>query len=70
MSSLVREFWRPSKRCQYGVFDATCRAFATTKRPRPSGGQTWDVCAKHAMYLDRLRANIQRNGALLDRLSR
>lgn len=56
------------KRCQYGLQMFTCGAPATTKRPRPNGSQTWDVCERHATFLDRLRSNIERHGPLLDRL--
>ena len=57
------------KRCQYGIFGYTCVAWAVTKRPRPNGQATWDVCQQHADTLDRLRQNIERHRPLLDRLA-
>jgi hypothetical protein len=56
------------KRCQYGVLTVTCGAPATTKRKRPAGTATWDVCQRHADFLDRLRKNVTEHKSLLDRL--
>lgn len=68
-AQLVRENWRPAKRCQYGVASERCGVWASTKRPRPSGGETWDVCSRHAEVLDRLRENVRRHRSLLGRLA-
>lgn len=56
------------RRCQYGVLTVLCGARATTKRQRPAGGETWDVCDHHAEILDRIRANVREHKSLLDRL--
>lgn len=55
-------------RCQYGVLPITCGQPAPTKRQRPSGGGTWDVCDYHAAILDRIRQSVQEHSALLARL--
>lgn len=54
--------------CQYGVLNDRCGAPATTKRERPNGGEEWDVCDKHARFLDRLRKSIRQNAELLAKL--
>lgn len=57
------------KHCQYGVTGiAVCGARSTTKRQRPAGAGTWDVCERHAATLDRLRASVEQHRPLLDRL--
>lgn len=60
---------RDGPRCAYGVKPALCGAPATTKRQRPNGGELWDVCERHAAFLDRLRANIVEHSVLLARLA-
>lgn len=60
----------PSKRCEYGVVGVLCSALATTKRQRPAGGKTWEVCGRHAVILDRLRTNIAKHRTLLARLEK
>lgn len=61
-------FLRRPKHCQYGVLGQVCGAHATTKRKRPNQRRTWDVCNKHAEFLDRLRQNITDHHDLLERL--
>ena len=56
-------------RCQYGVLGINCNAPAPTKRQRPSGRGTWDVCDWHAAILDRIRQSITENRPLLDKLA-
>jgi hypothetical protein len=46
-----------------------CGQPSTTKRPRPAGGETWDLCDEHAAMLDRLRENVRKHKPLLDRLA-
>lgn len=53
--------------CQFGVYGA-CEAEATTKRQRPNDETLWDVCASHAAFLDRLRANVKKHATLLAKL--
>jgi hypothetical protein len=60
---------RRTSTCDYGVLSAVCGVVATTRRQRPDGGATWDVCARHAAVLDRLRANLIEHADLLHRLA-
>lgn len=53
--------------CQFGAYGA-CDAEATTKRQRPNGEGLWDVCDRHAAFLDRLRANVEKHATLLAKL--
>ena len=55
------------KTCQFGVYGA-CGDSATTKRQRPSGEELWDVCDRHAAFLDRLRSNVKKHAELLAKL--
>lgn len=55
------------KTCQFGAYGA-CDVEATTKRQRPSGESLWDVCERHAAFLDRLRANVKKHAELLAKL--
>lgn len=59
---------RRSHACEYGVLGHTCGGRATTTRPRPNGDRSWHVCARHAAFLDRLRASIIEHADLLARL--
>lgn len=68
MAIMIAEPLRPRPPCQYGVFSVRCGEAATTKRQRSAGRETWDVCDKHAAFLDRLRVNVTKHKPLLDRL--
>lgn len=59
---------RRNKRCQYGVLTITCGKAAVTKRRRPDGTRTWDVCGFHAAMLDRVRDRILRDEKILQKL--
>lgn len=41
---------------------------AVTKRRRPDGSRTWDVCAFHAELLDRVRDRILKDEKILKKL--
>lgn len=55
------------KTCQFGAYGA-CEAEATTKRHRPADETLWDVCDRHAAFLDRLRANVKKHAELLAKM--
>lgn len=57
-----------AKDCQWSVVHV-CGNPAVTKRPRPAGGATWDLCQHHADFLDRLRERMRKDRPLLDRLA-
>ncbi len=61
-----------AKVCQWGIAAVICGAPAVTVRPRPAGhslnATQWDVCQRHADFLDRLRANMRDHAPLLERL--
>lgn len=62
-------FAQSGKYCEYGVAGVSvCGARSTTKRQRPSGTGTWDVCERHAATLDRVRESVRRHRPLLERL--
>lgn len=57
-----------SKPCQYGTL-SKCGHPSTTERLKPNGDGTWDVCERHAAFLDRLRANIIEHAEMLRKLA-
>lgn len=54
--------------CEYGVLSITCGSASAVRRRRRFGGM-WDLCEKHAAFLDRLDGNIRKHKPLLDRLA-
>ena len=55
--------------CQYpGLSFVCCGAEAVTQRHSPGNFERLNVCQRHAEFVDRLRASVERHQPLLDRL--